>query len=355
MYYIDETRDDAFKTGAAGMQHAEGQPAAGSQVLVSKSLGDLFTESKAFTGYKGGGVGPVAKTKIDPLTVMESKTLFQTSAGIAPESLRTGKIVLSAQAPIRVVALIPKTTTSMAAVVYMAETTFTNNAAEVAEGGTYGEAELVLTEDSETVRKFGVWLPMTDEQLEDVDYARDYVNNRLGLMLELRLDGQLLTGDGTPPNISGILDRVGIGSLALNELAADEPIPDAIYRAITNVTVTGRADPGAVIFHPNNWQTVRLSRTGDGIYLWGSPSDAGPDRIWGLPVVKTTGMTENTALVGDYRMYSELAIKRGVDFQITNSHSDYFIKGKQAVRMDMRLAFIVYRVAAFCEITNLNG
>ena len=308
----------------------------------AKTLGELFVASHAYKGKKGN-IGPESELDI------ELKTLMTTSAGLAPETTRTGRIVESAQRPVQVIDLIPQTTTRQAAVVYMEETTFTNNAAEVAEGGTYGEAALALTEQTSNVRKIATWLPVTDEQLEDEEQAAGYVNNRLPFMLRQRLDGQILVGNGTAPNLRGILNVVGIQTQAKGA----DPTPDAVYKAMTKVRVTGRAIPGAVVFHPTNWQDVRLLRTADGIYIWGSPSEAGPDRIWGLPVALSDAITLGTAVVGDFAGYSELAVRRGIEVQVTNSHSTFFVEGKQAVRADMRAALVFYRPAAFCTVTGL--
>lgn len=308
----------------------------------AKSLGELFVASHAYKGKKGN-IGPESELDI------ELKTLMTTSAGFAPETTRTGRIVESAQRPVQVIDLIPQTTTRQAAVVYMEETTFTNNAAEAAEGGTYGEAALALTEQTSNVRKIATWLPVTDEQLEDEEQAAGYVNNRLPFMLRQRLDGQILVGNGTAPNLRGILNVVGIQTQAKGA----DPTPDAVYKAMTKVRVTGRAIPGAVVFHPTNWQDVRLLRTADGIYIWGSPSEAGPDRIWGLPVALSDAITLGTAVVGDFAGYSELAVRRGIEVQVTNSHSTFFVEGKQAIRADMRAALVFYRPAAFATVTGL--
>lgn len=321
----------------SGTEH--GQPSAGS---LKSSFGELFVKSDAYL-KKVGSSGPEAHLDI------ELKTLFQTSAGWLPETTRTGRLVDFATRPIQIIDLIPPNVTAQAAVVYMEETTFTNTAAEVAEGGTYAEATLVLTEQTSNVRKVGVWLPMTDEQLEDEQQAIGYVNNRLPFMLRQRLDSQLLVGNGTPPNLRGILNVAGIQTQAKGA----DPIPDAVYKGMVKVRVTGRALPSAVVFHPTDWQSVRLLRTADGLYIWGSPSDSAPLRIWGVPVVESDAITLGTALVGDYLNFSELATRRGVDVQVTNSHSTFFIEGKQAVRADVRVAFVVYRPAAFCTVTGL--
>lgn len=317
-----------------------------------KSFGQLFVESQAFKG-KSGANGPEATLDI------ELKTLFQTglygaTTGWDPEEIRTGKVVDFATRPIQVTDLIPQTTTSQAAVQYMEETTFTNAAAEVQESttatpGTYPEAALALTERSSIVRKIAVYLPVTDEQLEDVPQARGYIDNRLPFMIRQRLDSQILVGNGTAPNLAGILNVAGIQTQA----KGTDPTPDAVYKALVKVRVTGRAMPNAVIMHPNDWQDIRLLRTADGIYIWGNPSDAGPERIWGLRVAQSDAITENTGLVGDFQNFVELAVRRGIDVQVSNSHSTFFIEGKQALRADMRAALVVYRPAAFCTVTGI--
>ncbi|MFF5988145.1 phage major capsid protein [Prauserella flavalba] len=331
-----ETPDGGVESGA------DAGPASGTP-RDTKSLGKLFVESQAFKGRQGK-IGPEAR-----LDIGLKAALFETGAGWEPETTRTGRVVEFATRPIQVTDLIPQTTTTQAAVVYMEETTFTNTAAERAEGAASPEAALALTEQSSPVRKITVWLPVTDEQLEDVQQAQGYVNNRLPFMLRQRLDGQILVGNGTAPNLRGLLNIVGIQTQA----KGTDPVPDAVYKAMVKVRVTGRAMPGAVIFHPNDWQDVRLLRTADGIYIWGSPSEAGPARIWGLPVAESDAITENTALVGDYANFSELSVRRGIDVQVTNSHGSFFVEGKQAVRADMRAALVVYRPAAFCTVTGI--
>jgi HK97 family phage major capsid protein len=316
-------------------------------VRAPKSLGELFVKSSAFKNWRQRAE---ADLDVSPLAIMNPQnTLFETGAGWAPESARSGLVVLDAQRPVQVTDLLPQIPTSQSAYKYMEETTFTNNAAEAAEGGTYGEAALVLTERSVTVEKVTVWLPVTDEQLEDEPGAEAYVNARLPFMLRQRLDSQILVGDGNTPNVLGINNKGSVGTQA----KGSDPVPDAVHKGITKARVTGRASPNAVIFHDNDWQDVRLLRTADGIYIWGSPSEAGPERIWGLRVVKSDAQTENTAVVGDFANYSLLVLRRGIRVQVSDSHSDYFIKGKQAIRADLRAAVVWTRPEAFTLVSGI--
>jgi HK97 family phage major capsid protein len=105
--------------------------------------------------------------------------------------------------------------------------------------------------------------------------------------------------------------------------------------------------------HPNDWQDLRLLRTADGLYIWGNPSQPGMETIFGLPVVQTTFETQDTAVLGDFAGFSELALRRGIEFQVTNAHSTFFVEGKQMIRADMRGALLWYRPKAFCTVTGI--
>ncbi len=327
---------ESAKGTQSGVEQEQAAEAAAASV---KSFGRMLVESKAGTDLKGRDV------EID----VDLKTLFTTSAGWAPEVTRTGKVVDYATRPIQVIDLIPQTVTGQAAVAYMEETTFTNNAAEVLEGGSYGESALALTEQTSTVRKVSTFLPVTDETFEDEARAESYVNNRLPFMLRQRLDGQILVGNGAAPNLRGVNNVVGIQTQAKGA----DPTPDAVYKAIVLVRTTGQAMPDAFVVNPLDWQDVRLLRTVDGIYIWGNPSEAGPERIWGLQVAQAQAQTQNTGVVGDFGNFSELAVRRGVEVKVSDSHSTYFVEGKQAIRADLRAALIFYRPTAFCTVTGI--
>lgn len=313
----------------------------GDQTKGRKSFGDAFVDSEAFKSVQGGN-GPAVDLDF------ELKTLLETSAGFAPETTRTGRVVDFATRPIQVVDFIPQVPTSQSAVVYMEETTLTNAAAEAAEGAAYAEAALAYNEKSSPVRKIAVFIPVTDEQLEDVGGMAARINNRLPFMVRQRLDLQILSGNGTAPSLEGIGERAGIQTQAKG---ADK-VPDAVYKAMTKVRVGAFSMPNLIVMNPTDWSKIRLLTTSDGVYLWGSPADVGPERMWGTQVVQAHAQASGTGLVLDTSQL-ELSVRRGINVQVSNSHSDYFIKGKQAVRADIRAALQVYRPASICEVTGI--
>lgn len=318
------------------------------QGAQTKSTPESFAKALVDTGF--------AESKGKAFTAdVDLKTLMSTGAGFAPEVTRTGRVVPFALTPVDFLDVIPSTTTSQASVKYMEETTATNAATELAESiqgtlTTYPESALAYTERVSPVQKIATFLPASDEQLEDEPQLLSLVENRLTYFLRQRLNTQVLNGNGTAPNLRGILNVAGIQTQA----KGTDPGPDAFYKAMVKTqTGSGQANPNAVGLNPVDWQNIRLLRTADGIYIWGNPSDAGPMTLWGLTAISTQALAAGTAIVGDFANFAELVVRRGIEVQVSNSHSTFFVNGVQAIRADTRAAFVVYRPAAFCTVTGL--
>ena len=313
---------------------------------AKKSFGQLIVESKAFQGFKTSRQPTESFEEGDEV---EMKTLFQTSAGWGPESTRVpGLVIDKATRPLQVLDIIPTATTKQAAIVYMEETTRTHAAAERAEAATYAESTFALTQRSETVRSIGDSVPVTDEQLEDVDGVGAYLDTRLRFGVLQRADGQIINGDGNAPNLTGIVNKAGIQTQA----KGTDPAQDAFYKAMVKVRTTGRAVPSAHLINPLDWQGIRLQRTADGIYIWGSPAEAGPERMWGLLVVQAEALTQGTAITGDFVNFIQLWQKKGIEVAL-GLVNNQFLQGQKTVRAGMRVALTIYRAAAFSTVTGL--
>lgn len=238
-------------------------------------------------------------------------------------------------------------TTDNNTITYIEETTHTNAAATVAEGGTKPESAWAGTERTENVRKIATWLPVTDELLSDVAGFRSYIEGRLRFMVEREEEDQLLNGDGTAPNISGILDRAIQSVTSANDI-------DAFYRAITEVRVDGFAEPTAIVVNPLSWANIRLAKDANDRYYGDGPfGPLAADRLWGLPVRVTPLIAEGTALVGAFRPFAQIFRREGITVTASSEHGTYFVENKVAILAEERLALAVYRPAAFCKITGL--
>jgi hypothetical protein len=314
--------------------------------LIEGTIGHRFISAKGYTSTSNKGGGREWGVKFPEL---ETKTLFQTTAGFDPFVPRQPFIALSPQQQPRIVDLLPTSETTFHSIKWMLETLYTNAADSTAEGALYPEAAIQFTEQLSPVQKIAVFLPATDEQLEDAPRTRDLLNNRLTLMLRQKLDQLLANGNGTAPNLKGLLSITNRLTQALGADAA----PSAIYKAMTKIRFTAFAEPSGVIMNPSDWQGIKLLQTADGLYIWGHPSEETVNRIWGLPVVVTTYMPQSHAIVADFLNHTELIWRKGMEFLVSNSHADFFQRGQLAIRADMRAAFICTRETAVCEVTGL--
>ena len=64
----------------------------------------------------------------------------------------------------------------------------------------------------------------------------------------------------------------------------------------------------------------------------GSPMDGDTLRLWGLPVVLSTGMTENTAGVCDTSMVT-IFENGSTTVEVSSEHSTFFTERKIAINM----------------------
>jgi HK97 family phage major capsid protein len=327
-------------------QPADGQPSHPSRFDENgerKSFGQMYIEMKEFAESRK------SRTNIPALVDIGLKTLFQTTAGFAPESTRSGKVVEAVTRPIQVLDLIPSAPMNQAVEKYMEQTTRTHAAAERTEGVAVAESTFVYTEKTSDVRSIGDSIPVTDEQLEDEAQVAGLLDQQLRFGVRQRTDLQVLVGNGTAPNLRGINNVVGIQTQAKG---ADSQIV-AFLKALKNVRVTGRANPNAAVMHPNDWLDILLTQNANGDFLFGNPfMGPGPQALFGVPVAQSDAQTENTGLVGDFANFCRLGERKGVEVEIGYVGTQ-FTEGKKTLRAIARVCFTVYRPAAFCQITGI--
>lgn len=253
---------------------------------------------------------------------------------------------------------------------YMKETSYTNTADTVEEGADKPEAGFVLEEADAAVRKVAVWTKVTDETLEDFASIRPYIDQRLGFMVRSKIDDQLLNGNGTSPNLAGLLGTSGVQTAEMTSNTALQ-LAIACLNAITKVRSTAGAffEPDAIVMHPNDYEKLRGAVDGNSQFYGGGYFQGqygtqynDPNFMWGLRVVQTTAISEiNLAtpgasnkgpVVGDFKNGGAVHYRNGLSIQATNSDQDDFIMNLTTIRVEQRLALAVYSPLAFCRVIN---
>jgi HK97 family phage major capsid protein len=290
-----------------------------------------------------------------PLPGLGAKALItgasDTSGGAMVFNDVQAGIVMPGRRPLTVRDIITVGTTDSDTVEYVRMVTETNNAAPVAEAtassgssGTKPESAMTLEKVTAAVKTIAHWIPATTRAIADAGQLRTLIDAFLEFGLNEELEDQIIAGDGTGENFTGILNTTGTQTQAW-----DTNLLTTTRRARTKVRVVGRATASAYLLHPNDWEDIDLLQDNEARYYFGGPSVLGNPRLWGLPVVESEGVTEGVGVVGDFRQ-AVLWDRQQVNIQVSNSHSDFFIRNLVAILAELRAAFGVLRPAAFVEM-----
>jgi HK97 family phage major capsid protein len=362
----DETTKIAGKNGIPG------------SIAAGRTMGQTFVESDAYqkflSDYSQGGIIPNSTKGIrsQPMQLAGFKTLITgvsaTSAGALTENQRYAPITdLVGERELTIRDLCTKGTTTTDTVEYVRVTSKTNNAAPVAEattaalpaaptpagaeitaGGYKPESALALEVVSTTVKTLAHWIPITKRAAADAGQVRTMVDNFLRYGLKEEEEDQILNGSGSGENLTGILNS---SPLTVGSAGTDL---DAVVDGIRTVRVTGRRRPTGMVVHPNDWFSTGflLAKDSAGNYLIGDPGQSidAVRSLWGLAVVVTEAMTENTILIGDFR-FAVIWDREQAAISVSDSHADFFIRNLLAILAEERLAFGVLDPQAFCTVT----
>lgn len=239
----------------------------------------------------------------------------------------------------------------------------TNAAAFVAEptasGGSTGtkpESTLVFDGDEAAVREIATWIPIAENIADDLPGLESLIENRLLDFLAQAEDDALLNGDGVAPNLKGIYNTSGIqvadgtyfGANPVNDAGESNEDFNRLLAARELVRINGYGTADFAIISPVALQYMLTATNANREYYGGGPFVGGRvPLIWGMPVIESDKTDDDIALVGDGRMAEVRDRQQGqVDMGWIN---DQFIRDMQTLRAKERLAFPVYRPAAFVE------
>lgn len=353
---------------------------------VAATLGKAIVTSAEFKAamapFKGGHVPQGTPFRTDPIAVKSfigTKSLFtggsDTSAGAFVVAEQSGIVEMLGRREFRLRDLVSVRTTSSDTVEYVEQTSHTNNAAEVAEA-TSSAAPTVTTEDdggtgytstvvndpdggykpegawafarkTATVKTIAEWVPATKRSLADAGQLEGLINDELRKDIEEREDYQILNGNGSGENLTGILNTANVQTQSYST-----DLFTTVRKAITKARTNGRVNPNGIVMNPADVETMDLARegSGSGAFLGGGPFRMGPRTLWGIPVVESEAISEKHALVGDFSK-AVLWDRQQTTVTMTDSHADFFIRNLVAILAEERVAFAVTRPKAFVDAT----
>lgn len=343
------------------------------------SIGERFIDSEQFTSYRTQGVGQGSRSRpfvVGSLYRGHAHELERRKAPDEQRALITSTVITETIAPLRVPGIfapdlrelrvrdiLTNGRTTGNTIEWVKELARTNAAAEVAEAttltttGLKPESGFTLATDSTTVRTIATLIYITRPALDDNDQMRTYIDSLLRRFVEEREDKQLLIGDGTAPNLRGLMNMTG--RLVLNGAYFTTTVPgklDRLRRAKTRMRIASRGKATAFVLNPENVEEFEVMKTnttaGNNEYagLGGGPfGGAAGGTIWGVPYVESEDMPVNKALAVDGR-YNVVFDRMDAQVYITDSNRDLFERNILTLLCESRLALASYRPETIVEI-----
>lgn len=223
------------------------------------------------------------------------------------------------------------------------EDSFTNSAAEVSQGAAKNESDVVFEQYNVPIQTVAHWIKISKQLMEDAPAITAYIDTRLRDGLAQRIDAQLLNGNGTSPNLSGLTDS---GNFTAYTPTSDDLLVDAINRAKYALWATGNyAD--AVIVNPATWGSMERTREGAGTgqYLYGTPGTIANTNPFGLRIVLSNNMPAGKFLVGALDTSTVLYNRTGAVVEMGYVNAD-FTNNLITIRAEERLGLGVDRPSA---------
>lgn len=345
-----------------------------------RSLGERFATSQEIKNYlssgdkrsekfKAGKVlipryddGPQEQFASSP-PIVTGNPVYLVPPDVAPGIRRPRDYALTA----RDVLASGRTTSDT--IYFVRELLFTNNAAEVAQSTAFDPtaasatnakpySTLTFEQASAPVVTVAHWTPITRQAIADSAQLQSYVENRLLVGLDRRINSQIVNGTGAGATMTGLLGTSGIqvadaayfAGAAVNDVGTDNEVFNRILRGITLTELVGDAQATFVMLNPYDLEVLQTSSDAMRAYLAGGPFAASPvPRVWGLPIARDRAVPRGTGIVGDGTM-AQVWDREDANILI-DTIMDQFIHNMLTILAEARLALTVFRPAAFVNVT----
>lgn len=305
-----------------------------------KSLGNVVANSEAVKNFAAGGAKGTIRIDVD-----NAITSGAASAGTLIYSDREQGIVGLPRQEFHVRDLLTQGRTSSNLVEYLKMTSRTNSAAMVAEGAQKPESDLAYEKADAPVRTLAHWIAVSRQAMDDAAQLQTEIDSELRYGLDLVEDAQILKGDGTGENLSGLITNATAYSGAREANITNPTIIDKLRVAMLEASLALYPADG-IVLHPADWMVIETTKDADNRYIFANPLAMAGPVLWGRRVVPTLSMTEDKFLVGAFRTAATVYDRMDTEVLISSEDRDNFVKNMLTVRAERRLALAVKRSAA---------
>lgn len=287
---------------------------------------------------------------------MTKAARFEVKADMTTTDNFTGEVIPADRVPgykfdptrlVHMRQLIPQGSTTSDVVRYVKESAYTNGVAPKAEGTAVAQSDFDFTATDANVQKIGTYFRISEEMLNDTPQLTSYLSARAPEKLLEVEDTQILNGNGTAPNLSGIITDAAdfaAGGFANAIESANEF--DVLTVALNQLALANYA-ADYIMINPTDFHKILLLKSSQNEYLVKDWNQGLQPRINGVPVVLNTAVTSDKYVLGNFGMGTQLWVRDNVGVEFFREDGTNVRDGFVTVRVQERVALTNYLPNAF--------
>ena len=321
-------------------------------------------ESKQDVSFKGALTNAINDGAIEAIAKGNARSAsFEVKADMTVAADFTGEVIpadrvagykFDPSRSVHVRNLIPQGSTSSDVVRFVKESGYSNGAATAAEGATLAQSDFDMTASDANVRKIGTYFRISEEMLADTPQLTSYLSARAPEKLLSVEDTQILSGNGTAPNLSGIItdaadfDTSASGAFYQSVESANE---FDVLVATLNQLALSEYQADYIMLNPTDFHKILLLKDTQNSYLKDQVYAGLQPAFMGVPVVINTAISAGTFLAGNFGVGTQLWVRDNVGIEFFREDGTNVRDGFVTVRVSERIALTNYLPNAFVNGT----
>ena len=327
------------------------------EVANKKNLEAKANENLTF---KGGLMKQINDGAIENIVKGNSRSAsFEVKADMTVGADFTGEVIPADRVPgykfdptrpVHIRQLIPQGSTSSDVIRFVKESGYSNGAATAAEGSTLAQSDFDMTASDSNVRKIGTYFRISEEMLADTPQLTSYISARAPEKLLNVEDTQILTGNGSAPNLSGIItdaadfDVSSGGAFYQSVESANEF--DVLVASLNQLSLSNY-QASYILLHPTDFHKILLLKDSQNNYLKDQVYSGLQPNFMGVPVIINNAISAGSFLCGNFNVGSQLWIRDNVNVEFFREDGTNVRDGFVTVRVSERIALTNYLPNAF--------
>lgn len=227
--------------------------------------------------------------------------------------------------------------------------------APAAEGALKSQFDLDLVEATVNVETIAGWLRVTRKAMNNIPGFVSFLQARLPEKFQRALDYQVLYGDGTTPNLKGILTA---GNFVASTAVASQKLIEKLIDDVATLEDTYERDATGILLRPTDYYGFfknKASGSGEYDLPEGVTFVNGQLFLFGIPVYASTAITAPDYVVGDFDMGAQLLTQEGMRIEFFEQDGTNVRENKVTVRIEGNYALPVYGPDFFIKGSTVVG